>query len=210
MKKKIINNLIELIKKYNNFDEIKLQEIKYGLETIYLTIIKTIVFIIISIFLSTLKELLLFMLFYGILRLTGFGIHAKKSIHCWISSFVTFILIPILIKYVQLNTNVIYTLLLISVLLLTIYAPADTPKRPLINKKKRTIYKIITIIISIIYSTLIITKTTNIIINNSMLYSLLLEGFLVTPLSYKLFGVSYKNYKNYKRKEKKKWNYSLH
>ena len=49
MKNRIINNLMDIIKKYNNFDDIKLQEIKYGLETIYLTIIKTIVFIIISI-----------------------------------------------------------------------------------------------------------------------------------------------------------------
>jgi hypothetical protein len=30
----------------------------------------------------------------------------------------------------------------------------------------------------------------------------------VAPLTYKLFGVPYKNYKNYKRKESKKWNYS--
>lgn len=203
MKNRIINNLIDIIKKYNNFDDIKLQEIKYGLETIYLTIIKTIVFIIISIILSTLKELLLFMLFYGILRLTGFGVHAKKSIHCWISSFITFILIPILIKYLQLNNIIISILLFIAILLLIIYAPADTPKRPLINKKKRIIYKVLTIFVAITYTILIIIKPTN-LITNSMIYSLLLEGFLVTPLSYKLFGVSYKNYKNYKRKEKKK------
>ena len=42
------------------------------------------------------------------------------------------------------------------------------------------------------------------LIINSLFYSLLLECFLVTPLIYKLFGVSYKNYKNYKRKENKK------
>ena len=203
MKNRIINNLMDIIKKYNNFDDIKLQEIKYGLETIYLTIIKTIVFIIISIILSTLKELLLFMLFYGILRLTGFGVHAKKSIHCWISSFITFILIPIFIKYLQLNNIIISILLFISILLLIIYAPADTPKRPLINKKKRIIYKVLTIFVAATYTILIIIKPTN-LITNSMIYSLLLEGFLVTPLSYKLFGVSYKNYKNYKRKEKKK------
>ena len=203
MKNRIINNLMDIIKKYNNFDDIKLQEIKYGLETIYLTIIKTIVFIIISIILSTLKELLLFMLFYGILRLTGFGVHAKKSIHCWISSFITFILIPIFIKYLQLNNIIISILLFISILLLIIYAPADTPKRPLINKKKRIIYKVLTIFVAATYTILIIIKPTN-LITNSMIYSLLLEGFLVAPISYKLFGVSYKNYKNYKRKEKKK------
>ena len=204
MKKKIIDNIMNQIKKYNSYDEVKLLEIKYGLETVYLTIIKTIVFIIVSILFKTIKELLLFMLLYGIIRLTGFGVHAKKSIHCWISSIIIFVIIPLLIRYVELNNYLIYPLLIISLILLAIYAPADTPKRPLINKKKRVIYKIITIVISIIYAILILTIKNNINLTNTLLYSLLLEGFLVAPFTYKLFGVSYKNYKNYKRKEKKK------
>lgn len=204
MRSKIINNIMDQIKKYNDFDEIKLQEIKYGLETVYLTIIKTIVFILIAILLNTIKGLLLFMLFYGIIRLTGFGVHAKKSLHCWISSIVIFVIIPILIKYVILNNYILYVGSIISIILLSIYAPADTPKRPLINKRKRNIYKISTIIISIIYFITIIMMKNNYIFTNTLFYSLLLESFLVTPFIYKIFGVSYKNYKTYKRKEDKK------
>ena len=113
MRSKIINSIMEQIKKYNNFDDIKLQEIKYGLETVYLTIVKTIIFIILAILLKTIKELLLFMLFYGIIRLTGFGVHAKKSLHCWISSILIFVIIPILIIYVTLNKYVIYLISII-------------------------------------------------------------------------------------------------
>ena len=204
MRSKIINNIMDQIKKYNDFDEIKLQEIKYGLETVYLTIIKTIVFILIAILLNTIKGLLLFMPFYGIIRLTGFGVHAKKSLHCWISSIVIFVIIPILIKYVILNNYILYVGSIISIILLSIYAPADTPKRPLINKRKRNIYKISTIIISIIYFITIIMMKNNYIFTNTLFYSLLLESFLVTPFIYKIFGVSYKNYKTYKRKEDKK------
>ena len=172
MRSKIINNIMKLIKKYNNFDNKKLQEIKYGIETIYLTIIKTIVFIILSLFINTIKELLLFILFYGLIRLTGFGVHAKKSIHCWIVSIIIFILIPILIKYSILSNTIIYTLLLISNIFIILYAPADTPKRPLKNKKKRIIYKIITTIIGVIY-TIIIIKTNNNLFKYSLLYSLI-------------------------------------
>ena len=203
MRSKIINSIMEQIKKYNNFDDIKLQEIKYGLETVYLTIVKTIIFILLAILLKTIKELLLFMLFYGIIRLTGFGVHAKKSLHCWISSILIFVIIPILIKYVTLNNYVIYLISIVSIIILAIYAPADTPKRPLINKKKRIIYKVLTTLISLGYL-ITITLIKNKIIINTLLYSLLLECFLVTPFMYKLFGVSYKNYKNYKRKENKK------
>ena len=209
MRSKIINSIMNQIKIYNNFDDIKLQEIKYGLETVYLTIIKTIVFILLAILLKTIKGLLLFMLFYGIIRLTGFGVHAKKSIHCWISSILIFLIIPILIKYITIHNYILYIISLISITILAIYAPADTPKRPLINKKKRIIYKVLTILISIGYL-ITITIIKDKLIINSLFYSLLLECFLVTPLIYKLFGVSYKNYKNYKRKENKKWNYLLH
>ena len=203
MRSKIINSIMNQIKIYNNFDDIKLQEIKYGLETVYLTIIKTIVFILLAILLKTIKGLLLFMLFYGIIRLTGFGVHAKKSIHCWISSILIFLIIPILIKYITIHNYILYIISLISITILAIYAPADTPKRPLINKKKRIIYKVLTILISIGYL-ITITLIKDKLIINSLFYSLLLECFLVTPLIYKLFGVSYKNYKNYKRKENKK------
>ena len=208
MKDKIINNLMKIIKENNNIEETKLLEIKYGLETIYLTIVKTIVFILIAIFLNTIKEILYLMLFYGILRLTGFGVHAHKSSHCWISSILIFILMPIIIKYIIINKTILYIGIIISMLLFILYAPADTPKRPLVNKKKRIIYKLLTLIFSIIYVLIIINNKNNIIIN-SIFYSMLLESFLVTPFAYKLFGVSYKNYKKYKKKKGvKKWNYS--
>ena len=202
MKEIVINKLINIIKIYNDLDNNKLLEIKYGLETIYLTIIKTIVFIVLAYFINTLTELLYFILFYGILRLTGFGVHAHKSLHCWISSILIFVLIPILIKYVSIPKYILYIDTLLTIILFCLYAPADTPKRPLINKKKRIIYKLLTIIIGIIYFITIIMNN-NITTINSMFYSLVLESFLVTPISYKIFGVSYKNYKNYKRKEKK-------
>lgn len=202
MRSKIINSIMEQIKKYNDFNDIKLQEIKYGLETVYLTIVKTIIYILIALLLNTIKELLFFILTYGLLRLTGFGVHAKKSIHCWISSTIIFVIIPLLIKYIMINPNIIYAISIIFTIVLIIYAPADTEKRPLINKKKRIRYKIITSVISIAYIILIILINDN-FVKHALLYSLVLEGFLVTPFSYKLFGVSYKNYKNYKRKEKK-------
>lgn len=44
----------------------------------------------------------------------------------------------------------------ISYIFLVIYAPADTYKRPLVNAKKRKIYKIITVISSSIFLILIV------------------------------------------------------
>ena len=92
-----------------------------------------------------------------------------------------------------------FLLSIIGTILLLIYSPADTEKRPLIHKKKRIIYKILTTTISTIYTILnIITKDN--ILSNIITFSILLEAIIVLPISYKLFGLKYNNYLNYKER----------
>jgi accessory gene regulator B len=79
-----------------------------------------------------------------------------------------------------------------------IYSPADTEKRPLINKKKRIVYKVVTIIISIIYISIIFIKK-DIYLSKILFFSIFLETLLVLPISYKLLGLKYNNYKRYKK-----------
>lgn len=203
MKKLIVNSIIKSIQEYYNYDEIKIAEIRYGLETLYLTITKTIILVLISIIFGYAYELLYFMLFYGILRLTGFGLHAKKSIHCWISSFILFIGIPLICKYVTFSLVLKTIISVCAFIILCIYAPADTEKRPLIHKNKRIRYKVLTIIISLIYLFFIYYLESQLFIN-VLMFALVNEALMVNPLSYKLMGVPFDNYKNYKGKSKNK------
>ncbi len=198
MKEIIVNKIMSNIAKYNNYDDIKLKEIKYGIESIYLTITKTIIVIIISLFIQTTKELLLFMLFYGILRLTAFGLHAKKAWHCWIMTLILFTLIPYLIKTININLLVYNILFIICFILFILYAPADTEKRPLINKKKRIVYKVLTITISIIYY--ILSYCSNNTIHNTLLFACIMQTLMILPISYNLLGLKYDNYKSYRKK----------
>ena len=200
MKQTIINSTMNNIKKHKQLDEIKLAEIKYGLESLYLTLTKIFIIILISIPLGTLKELLYIFLFYGILRITGFGAHTKTSIQCWVISIGTFTIIPFLAKTLIISKNlslIIMTLLLIHIML---FAPADTEKRPLINAKKRLIYKIICTLNTLIYI-LITLFAYNPYFSNIFLFSILIQVIMVLPITYKLLGIKYNNYKNYKRKE---------
>ena len=64
MKKVVVDFLMKNISKNYNYDDTKLLEIRYGIETIYLTITKAIIVTIIAIIIGTLKELLWFSLFY--------------------------------------------------------------------------------------------------------------------------------------------------
>lgn len=198
MKDLIIDKAMNSIKRKNNFDETKLAEIKYGLSTLYINITKTIVIITLAIILNLIKELLLILLFYGLLRLFGFGLHAKKTWQCWIGSLITFLLLPYLVKILTISFYVRLVISILSIIFIIIYAPADTEKRPLIRKKRRILYKILCTLIAIgltIYS--ILTK--NVLIQNSIFFSLILECFMISPLSYKIFKLKYANYKNYKK-----------
>lgn len=200
MKELVVNGIMNNITKYYDYDNTKISEIKYGIESLYLTITKTIIIFIISFILNITKELMLLFVFYSLIRLTGFGVHAKKSWHCWVTSLITFILIPLLIKYVTLNKEFIIISYIIFTLLLLEYAPADTEKRPLINKKRRIIHKVLTILLVISYLIYSLIQKDNITIINTLYFSILLETLLVLPCTYKLFGVKYNNYKNYKKK----------
>lgn len=199
MKEVIINNIMLNIKNNKDYTDQKLNEIKYGLEALYLTTTKISVIYIIAIILNSYKELTLIFLLYGTLRLTGFGIHAKSSKECWISSLLIFVPIPYLLKIIFIPKYINIILSIIDTILLLIYSPADTEKRPLIHKKKRIIYKILTTTISTIYTILnIITKDN--ILSNIITFSILLEAIIVLPISYKLFGLKYNNYLNYKER----------
>lgn len=197
MKKMFINNVMNNIKKkYPNYDNDKLEVIEYGIDTTYIMITKTIVISLIALVLNVFKEMLILLLLYNIIRTTAFGMHAKKSSHCYIISILFFIGGAIICKYVNINIYVNLFISIISFIFLAIYAPADTYKRPIVNSKRRRIYKILTIISSLIYLILIIYFKDN---NISKYLCLgLLEAMIMThPLTYRMFHLPYNNYKSY-------------
>ena len=138
MREKILSAaMINIKNKYPEYNDDKLEEISYGLEALYITFTKTIVIFGISLVLNIFKEVLCILLCYNIIRTTAFGMHAKKSWHCYIISGVLFIGTATICKYVDVNIYVKYIISIIAFITLVRYAPADTYKRPLINKYKR-------------------------------------------------------------------------
>ena len=196
MKKLILDKSLNLIKNKYNYDDEKLEIISYGLEGIYLTITKSIIIFFIAILLRIFKEFIIFLLLFNIIRFVSFGVHAKGSLTCLIFSSITFILLPILCKYLNINLYLKIIIFIPLIALIGYFSPADTEKRPIISKKRRTIYKTLSILISMVYLFLSIYIKNN-FISNALLFALLLQLFMINPISYKLFGVSYNNYKRY-------------
>lgn len=172
-------------------DEIKLEEIKYGLESFYITITKAIVIFICALLLGTLKETILLLIFFNVLRFTSFGLHASKSWICWIASILVFIGLPILTQYFMIPKIIKFILCIVAVILIFLYAPADTKKHPLVNPKKRKTLKYIST-----FSTVILSILSFIFINlsNLIIFAIYIEIVLILPITYRIFKFEYRNY----------------
>lgn len=182
--------------KYPDYDKDRLEIIEYGLESLYIMITKTIVISLIALLLNIFKEMLIIMILYNIIRTTAFGMHAKESWQCYIISITLFIGGALLFKYINVSFYANALIGAVSYIFLVIYAPADTYKRPLVNAKKRKIYKIITVINSSIFLILIIVfKNSN--ISTALSLGLLDSMLMIHPLTYRMFHLPYNNYKTY-------------
>lgn len=197
MKKKFLRFSINSINSSGQYSQIQLEEIAYGLETIYLTVTKLIVIFGLAYLLGILREVLLLLLCYNLIRSSAYGLHATKSIYCLISSITLFIGGVYVSRYMA-NISIYWKLgiCFISIILLMKYAPADTVKRPLINAKKRKKLKLISSIKGVIYFIFIIYFH-NSAISGYLLCGLIESIFMIHPLVYKIFNLSYDNYKNY-------------
>ena len=196
MKKFILEKCMKIIKEHKNYDETKLAEIKYGLEGLYLMFSKLIVISILAILLGITKEFFIFLIIFQIIRTPSFGIHASKSWICLITSTIAFIGIPLLSINIILNIPTKIVIGILSIIGIMLFSPADTKKRPIVNKTRRKIYKTLSTIISIIYIILSITIKNN-YIANSFLFATVLQNILISPITYKIFNMPYNNYKTY-------------
>ena len=196
MKDLIIGKQLNVIKKYNNFDDDKLAVIKYGLESIYILITKTIIILLVSYLLGLLKQTVIFLVCYNFIRIPSFGLHATKSWICLVSSLLIFIILPFICTVITIPIYLKIIIGLIGLAFIIKYAPADTYKRPIISKKRRMFFKICSSIVTItmILFSLFIEDQ---FLANSLLFSIILQCFMISPTVYKFFKLPYNNYKRY-------------
>ena len=197
MKKRFLKKIRALIKEqYPNYSEDKLDEIMYGVEGIYLTITKAIIIFSLSLLLGIFKEMIILLIAFNFIRLFAFGMHANKSWICLLFSSSIFIGGTYICKYANINGYLLYLLYAFALIIISIYAPADTVKRPLIKKKKRIKFKVLSIIVTLIYFVISLFIKQQ-LLKNCLIIGLLIECILILPITYKLFKMPYKNYKTY-------------
>lgn len=196
MRKKFLTLIIDKIKKNNEYNNTEILEIKYGLEIVYVIITRTIIFLLINILLGTFIEFIIFYIIYAIIRSFSFGLHAKSSVACFFVSSIAFIGIPYISSVISFNIVLKILLSIYFYIIFLIYSPADTPKKPLVNKYKRKKLKYYSLITVTFY--IIGLFTLNDLISNIIILVLIYQSILISPLLYKILNINYNNYLNYK------------
>ena len=195
MKEVFLNHTMNFIAcNQKGLSEDEKEKLSYGLEGIYMTITKLIIIFLIALVLGFIKEFIITLILFNIIRFPGFGFHASKSIVCLISSTALILGLPYLFTNIEVSLNIKIILCLCSIITFIICAPSDTWKRPLTNRKKRIFRKIGACSLAIIYSVLIIMFNGK-EISDLLLSALLIETVLISPIMYLLFDEPYKNYK---------------
>lgn len=195
MKKAFLESSLSFIQNYKDFSEHDIDKLRYGLEGIYLTIEKLVVIVAVSLLLGILKEVVITLVLFNIIRFTGFGFHAEKSIQCLFISLFQFVFVPYILISLHISKYVMLAICGICIISYILFAPADTIKRPLPNKRKRTIRKWATVLTGIIYT--LIISFFNSFLTPLLLSSLIVEAIVINPLLYMAFNQPYNNYRNY-------------
>ena len=197
MRDAIISKSLKIIKKDNpNFSDEKMEILEYGLTGFYMFVSKSIIIFSVAYFLGILKELIIFMLLYSLIRTLSFGMHASSSMVCLIASSLTFLSSTYISKIVVLPLWIKVILGILSILLIFKYSPADTEKRPIVSPKRRKIYKLLSTVIAIVMVICSVIINNN-FISNCLILSLVIQSVIISPITYKLAGQQYDNYKYY-------------
>lgn len=154
-----------------------------GITVLVLNVPKTILLILIAMFLNQLKTVLVIMLFYCIIRNFSKGMHAKTALGCFSLGMITYLGITFINPWLVIPALLYHILFIICFILYAIYAPSATEERPVgrIQHRNLKIATLITIIIYWLIGTVYRDRFGNIV-----LLSVIAQLIWILPITYKI------------------------
>lgn len=205
MIEKICTYIVNQMKKQMpDIDDEKAEIITYGIELIIGEIPKIFLLFVLSFILGIGWYTVFAYVALIPYRASSGGFHLKTHVGCIIGSSVFYYGIVYLSKFIILNLVQKYIIigiaLVFGVIMVSLYAPADTENIPIISKKERKRKKILS------YITLVLTLTASVfikdsIISNILIFGVIVQSFMISRLAYLLTNNKY-GYKVYQQKEK--------
>ena len=171
-------------------DEQRAEVINYGVHLLFGEIPKTFIFIIIALALGILKEFILAMLIIMPYRAVSGGVHLKTHIGCILGTSIAYcgtaylskiiVFEPIYLKYI-----VIALVWMFGMIMVKLYAPADTENVPILRKEDRRRKKILSYVILTIYLVASIFIK-NSLISNIIIFGMFMQSIMISRFVYKI------------------------
>ena len=184
---KICTKLTEKIRKQNpEIDDERAEIIMYGLQILIGELPKGIIILAIAYFLGIFKLTLLSVLIIAPYRCVSGGVHMKTHIGCIIYTLILYSGSALLGKYFILEGTIKYVIAFMiwsfCIIMIKLYAPADTENVPILRKKERLQKQIFSYII------LTLEFLIAIIISNTTISGIIIFGDLIQTLTITRFA----------------------
>lgn len=181
-------------KEMPEIDDERAEIITYGLQLIIGEIPKIFITLIIAYVLGVLKLTVLTIIFIMPYRVCSGGFHLKTHLGCIISTTLYYSGIAILAKHIVIVESVKYILAIgiwaFGMVMVKLYAPADTENVPILRKserKQKQILSYIMLTLGVLIGGIVKDQT----ISNILLFGNLIQSIMITRIAYKLTGSKY-------------------
>ena len=181
-------------KEMPEIDDERAEVINYGLQNIIGEIPKIFIMLGIAYFLGIFNLALFTLIVLFPYKGASGGVHLKTHIGCIILTTVFYCVIPFASQYIILTNTIKYILIFIvwifGIVMIKLYAPADTENVPILNKKdrrKKQIISYITFTIGLVAAGVIKDNT----ISNILILSNFIQTLFITRLAYRLTNSKY-------------------
>lgn len=138
------------------------EEYKYGLDIIFNTLGTVVLVIAISLILGLVKEAVIVLISFGVIRFFSGGKHLHTSIACMLTTALLIYLIIFIHLNIYFSDAMIYTLNIISLIIFSIFAPSNIEQAIKIKIDYKIMLKIISIafvLISVVIHSELLTLT---------------------------------------------------
>lgn len=181
-------------KEMPEIDDEKAEVINYGLQNIIGEIPKTFLVLIIAYFLGIWKETLITFVLLIPYKNTSGGFHLKTHLGCILGTAIFYCGIPLLSKIILLRGIVKYIIIALiwafGMIMIKLYAPADTENVPILTKKDRQRQQLFSYIIFSI-GMLVAGIIKHDMISNILIFGYFLQTLTITKVAYRLTNNKY-------------------
>jgi len=181
-------------KEMPEIDDERAEIIMYGLQNVIGELPKGLVVLAIAYFLGIFQLTLISMLIIAPYRATSGGVHVKTHFGCIMLTSVLYIVPALLGKYIVFTNLAKYisiaVIWIFGMIMIKLYAPADTENVPILRKKERRQKQIFSYIILTV-ELLIALVINNPIITTIIIFGDLMQTLTITRLAYDLTNSKY-------------------